>query len=89
MASKRKTKETTGNSLAGWSEAIRTQGEQSRKAEEERKAAADNLRSEFKGLEPLARVRALIEAHDDGRLRLREVMSDLRETVGLPTGDDE
>lgn len=88
MASKRLPKGHTGNTLAGWSEVIRETGVQSQNAEEERKASASILREELRALEPLDRAKALIQAHDERRINLRELMFDLRDTVGLPPGDD-
>lgn len=88
MATKRKSRDRGSDSLAGWSAVIRDTGAQALDAEVGRKAAAASLRAELRTLEPIARARALIQAHDEGRINLRELMFDLRDTVGLPPGDD-
>lgn len=76
-----KKKDTGGSSLAGWSEVIRSTGEQSRAREAERRAEAQafitKLRETDNTLPEL--LRALLKAHDeDGLLRTNELLDELR-----------
>ena len=81
-------KEVGDKAIEGWAEVIRVDGEHSRAREVERKVESDRLRESFKNLAPLERIKALLIAHDDGRLRLSELMEDLRETVGDSNSND-
>lgn len=75
-----KKKDNGGSSLAGWSEVIRSTGEQSRAREAERRAEAQafitKLRETDNTLPEL--LRALLKAHDeDGLLRTNELLDEL------------
>jgi hypothetical protein len=81
-------KKNLKNDLAGWTEIIRKQGEESRRREEERRLQSEEYRSSIKSKNMKKHLRALMEAHYSGLVSLTELFAEIRSMVGMEDEDE-